>query len=403
MENTVTLSLRLCLLLSTITSLPTLLLAQEGTSEGGIHFSFSSDSEPLIGWSEIISGNEAPIEDWLPQSILPSNQRTHSRSGILQVDFHDELPNLPEPVRIVPATPTTQPKIIRVPANPIAGEPEINPATGNGDVSDTDQAPTTASISLVTTAKTLTEPPSPVLTTEVKQETESKTASQSATWEPRSAPLIDPNLCGSDSYRITDNTLESDLMPHRCGHCESCVQNNQRSAGLANLRSRIRLSRERFRKTLLGDASLFNERPFGGSLNAVLHAQTIQGAKSRCSVWEFDFDRNPDGSPTAKIKPTTIPRLQLIAELMVDTGHTLRLQSSGNSSLDQRRATAIVAQLSTLGVSIPDSAIEISNSRTHEQSGIESDIQFRSRITQGVSGNSGASAPSGSTSLPSSN
>lgn len=400
MQNSVTLSVRLCIFFSTITSLPLFLVAQDTTSKGGIRFSFSSESDPLLGWSEIISGNEIPIEDWLPRSMQISKSSS-LQSAIEQVAFQDELPNLPRPVRIVKAKPANQPKVIRVPADMVGDESE-NEASEDETII-THPKPTSPSFSLVAAETNQAGPPSAVRKTKVKTETEQVIMTETITWEARSTPLIDPSLCGSDTYRISDNVRDADHDSNRCGHCESCIEHNRRPSGLESLRSRFQLSRERFRNTLLGDASLFNERPHGSSLDAVLHAQTLQGAKARCAIWEFDFDRNPDGSPTAKLKPTSIPRLQLIADLMSETGLTLRLQSSGNSSLDDRRSKTIVEQLQTIGLSVPNSAIEVTASRTHEQSGVESEIQFRSRITQGVRGNSGASAPASSATLPSSN
>ena len=321
--------------------------AEEKQGQQNEQNDLDAPSIPLIGWSQIISGTEAPIETWIPKSILSVGSQQRLPPTIQQILFEEEEATvLPQPVKVLTAKPEKHARIISVPT-PKESVPIAVPA-----------------------------PPTVTKTTET----------QLRHWTPRTTPVVDPSLCGTEMYRISDQKSGQGNEKYRCGQCASCEENDCHKPTSKGLIARMTRARNRFRQTLLGDANLFYERPFGSSLNAVIDAQTSRGAASQCVLWEFDFDRNPDGSPSAKLKGTSLPRLKIIAETMMDTGTQLVLQASGSQNLDARRREQIMKQFELLGIALPVTGVNVSATPGSQQSGIEAELQFRSRITQGVRG-----------------
>ena len=70
----------------------------------------------------------------------------------------------------------------------------------------------------------------------------------------------------------------------------------------------------------------------------------------------------------------------------MDTGTQLVLQASGSQNLDARRREQIMKQFELLGIALPVTGVNVSATPGSQQSGIEAELQFRSRITQGVRG-----------------
>ena len=418
-------------------------------SRQGVRYSLSSESEPLIGWGEIISGNEQAIENWLPFQSIITERPPYLHQPIQQVVFEGSGALLPQPVRIIPAVPTSKLKVVEAvdPPTEFDNEPQPEPLTvaeqapepvsanmskwkysveqaagelaagelaaGELAIAEPDSIAATVPTAAFAAAKEIPEPlvaPTPPVLVEANADQaapESTTGAPPAAvrqWQARTTPLIDPELCGVESYRLSDQGHATTGGSHHGNQCETCQDPSHRHSGVRNIRSRMQLARDRFRKTLLGDSSLFNERPLGSSLNAVMHAQAVRGAQAQCAVWEYDFERNHDGSPTAKIKSSSLERMKLIAEFMLETGHPVTIQSSGLQELDQRRSAAVISQLARMGVAADSSAINISSSKRHYQSGIEADLQFRNRITQGVRGNTaGGNSGQAPSTLPGTN
>ena len=418
-------------------------------SRQGVRYSLSSESEPLIGWGEIISGNEQAIENWLPFQSIITERPPYLHQPIQQVVFEGSGALLPQPVRIIPAVPTSKLKVVEAvdPPTEFDNEPQPEPLTvaeqgpepvsenkskwkysveqaagelaagelaaGELAIAEPDSIAATVPTAAFAAAKEIPEPlvaPTPPVLVEANADQavpESTTVAPPAAlrqWQARTTPLIDPELCGVESYRLSDQEHGASRGSHHCEKSETCQDPSHRHSGVRNIRSRMQLARDRFRKTLLGDSSLFNERPLGSSLNAVMHAQAVRGAQAQCAVWEYDFERNHDGSPTAKIKSSSLERMKLIAEFMLETGHPVTIQSSGLQELDERRSAAVISQLARMGVAADSSAINISSSKRHYQSGIEADLQFRNRITQGVRGNTaGGNSGQAQSTLPGTN
>ena len=216
----------------------------------------------------------------------------------------------------------------------------------------------------------------------------------------QSQKLIDPALCERAPNFDCENPSILDAMPAPCGQCNACRCGNPRHVACERVSSFVKRTRYIYDRTLLGDPRLFCERKFGSYLDAVMNAQIESGKREQMALYEYDFEQHVDGSPTSKVKATSLQHLEQIAVRMLQTGSPLIIEQTGNVSLDNRRRTVVVQQLTNIGLRTnPDSVIS-GNPLAPGTSGVEAEIQFRSRMLkslrggqtpEGASGNGAAS------------
>jgi len=196
---------------------------------------------------------------------------------------------------------------------------------------------------------------------------------------------IDPALCKRLDHGFEcENPSMLDLANQPCGRCNPCRSGSSSRV----ICDRIRQFTDRlhyiYERTLLGDARLFCERKFGSYVTTVLNAQIRAGQDEQMVLFKYDFEPSGSGSPTAKIKPTSLPRLYKIGEIMLTTGTPMIIEQSGNRELDKKRRIMVVNILASMGMAtVPNSVISGRPGATG-QSGFEAEIQYRSRVTQAV-------------------
>ena len=91
---------RLSIALTGVIGWSLLAQAEEKQSQQNEQNDLDAPSIPLIGWSQIISGTEAPIETWIPKSILSVGSQQRLPPTIQQILFEEEEATvLPQPVK----------------------------------------------------------------------------------------------------------------------------------------------------------------------------------------------------------------------------------------------------------------------------------------------------------------
>ena len=196
---------------------------------------------------------------------------------------------------------------------------------------------------------------------------------------------IDPTLCERlDRGFKCENPSMLDLANEPCGSCSTCRSGKSPPA----ICERIRKFRNRvhyiYERTLLGDARLFCERKFGSYVTTVMGAQIRAGKMEQLVLFKYDFEPNSSGLPTAKIKTSSLPRLHQIGKAMLTTGAPLIIEQSGSGELDTRRRMMVVNILASIGMATNPSSVISGNPIAIGQSGLEAEIQYRSRVIQAV-------------------
>lgn len=126
-----------------------------------------------------------------------------------------------------------------------------------------------------------------------------------------------------------------------------------------------------------------------------MNAQIVAGKREQMVLYEYDFEQQVDGSPTAKVKATSLPHLERVAVMMLQTGAPLLIERTGNIGLDNRRRTLVVQQLATIGLTTNPSSVISGHPLAPGQSGVEAEIQFRSRTIQAIRGSQAPASSSG--------
>jgi hypothetical protein len=207
--------------------------------------------------------------------------------------------------------------------------------------------------------------------------------------------LIDPALCKRAPNFECENPSILDAMPAPCGQCNACRSGGPQNVICERCCSFIRRTRFIYERTLLGDPRLFCERKFGTYIGAVMNAQIVAGKREQMVLYEYDFEQQVDGSPTAKVKATSLPHLERVAVMMLQTGAPLLIERTGNIGLDNRRRTLVVQQLATIGLTTNPSSVISGHPLAPGQSGVEAEIQFRSRTIQAIRGSQAPASSSG--------